>query len=354
MHRRRQDIFALIIGCLLAVALVVACEFVWRVVKLGSLQLPPSTWTEDPDLIYKLNPESPDSPDSFRGGGPASASPRSLRVLCIGGSSTYGHGVHADEAWPAALQQELQKRGIHAEVLNAGVPGYGVHQNLIRFRRDLWKLGARIVILDEGWNSLGATFPRGRNLFVPGTIARPGASWLRRLGISVMRNSLLAFDLIDATRNVRVNLFETPYEYRLDPDSAAFQDTLRALVNEVLAHDGCPVLIAYPSVYHDDMSNSELAHADSELFKGGRYVPAILDEIDSKLSIVRRVAQETGSMVVDAQDSLRSVVEEGRYKLFLDVAHLTVMGNRVLASMIANRLQASLLVKRSPESGTGS
>lgn len=81
------------------------------------------------------------------------------RILMIGDSFTYGHGVKNDEAYPSKLESSLLHSGLNVLVDNAGVPGYGPDQEfiylneLLRFRpydvivwninlNDLWDANA--------------------------------------------------------------------------------------------------------------------------------------------------------------------------------------------------------------------
>lgn len=57
-----------------------------------------------------------------------------LRIVCIGGSTTYETGVHDDRlTYPARLQEHLRERHGRpdVEVVNAGVPGYTSTETLI-------------------------------------------------------------------------------------------------------------------------------------------------------------------------------------------------------------------------------
>jgi lysophospholipase L1-like esterase len=49
--------------------------------------------------------------------------PGVTRLVAIGDSVTFGWGVEVEDAFPAQLQAELNRRGHKVEVLNAGVPG---------------------------------------------------------------------------------------------------------------------------------------------------------------------------------------------------------------------------------------
>ncbi len=71
-------------------------------------------------LHYVPNPKLPDvTPDFFR------ATPEIerpvLRVVALGGSSTLGTSVLADENYPSQLQQLLAQSGVRVKVHNAGV-----------------------------------------------------------------------------------------------------------------------------------------------------------------------------------------------------------------------------------------
>jgi lysophospholipase L1-like esterase len=56
-----------------------------------------------------------------------------LRIATFGDSFTYGAEVELEESWPYQLQSILNERGIRAEVLNFGVPAYGIDQAFLRY-----------------------------------------------------------------------------------------------------------------------------------------------------------------------------------------------------------------------------
>lgn len=55
-----------------------------------------------------------------------------IRILCSGDSFAFGQGVANDETWCHQLQQ-LDNR---IETVNLGLPGYGIDQALLRYKRD--------------------------------------------------------------------------------------------------------------------------------------------------------------------------------------------------------------------------
>ena len=67
------------------------------------------------------------------------------RVLILGDSIAFGSGVEAHERFSDRLQHELPG---DADVINAGVPGWGNDQELLFYERDLRRLDPDIVVLE--------------------------------------------------------------------------------------------------------------------------------------------------------------------------------------------------------------
>ena len=76
-----------------------------------------------------------------------------LNIVAIGASNTSGFGVGAANAYPALLQALLRKKGINANVTNAGVLGDVTAGMLNRIDSAVPK-GTDIVILQPGGNDL--------------------------------------------------------------------------------------------------------------------------------------------------------------------------------------------------------
>jgi acyl-CoA thioesterase-1 len=78
---------------------------------------------------------------------------RPLAIVAIGASNTTGFGVGEQNAYPAVLQALLRKKGIAANVINAGVNGDVTAGMLRRIDLAIPK-GTDIVILQPGGNDL--------------------------------------------------------------------------------------------------------------------------------------------------------------------------------------------------------
>ncbi len=82
---------------------------------------------------------------------PAAAS--TLNIVAIGASNTTGFGVGEANAYPAVLQALLRKKGINANVTNAGVNG-DVTSGMLRRIDSAVPQGTDLVILQPGGNDL--------------------------------------------------------------------------------------------------------------------------------------------------------------------------------------------------------
>jgi lysophospholipase L1-like esterase len=68
------------------------------------------------------------------------------RILVLGDSFVFGHGVGDVETWPAQLQTLFARAGREIEVLNGGVPGYGTDQSYQLFALRLRRLAPDLVL----------------------------------------------------------------------------------------------------------------------------------------------------------------------------------------------------------------
>ncbi|MGF1543910.1 MAG: SGNH/GDSL hydrolase family protein [Parvularculaceae bacterium] len=80
---------------------------------------------------YEMNAQGLRAPAAFA----PRAEPGVARILLVGDSFTIGHGVALEEAWGSRLERGLNEAGVRAEVINAGVPGYGTAAAALRLER---------------------------------------------------------------------------------------------------------------------------------------------------------------------------------------------------------------------------
>ena len=96
--------------------------------------------------------------------------PGVVRILCLGGSTTYGSGLTADEAYPARLAALLAPlsapgadggSGRRYEVLNCGVPGYSTAESLIDLELRLLEFEPDALVIYHGINDARLVQARG-------------------------------------------------------------------------------------------------------------------------------------------------------------------------------------------------
>ncbi len=149
-----------------------------------------------PDLIPK-RPRAPRSVLISRDEHHEREKPRfRQRIVCIGDSCTYGLGVKAREAWPARLEELLNRnRGYRAyEVINLGLSGQSSQDGLARLRQAALKFEPDLVIASFGhndkWRSVISDREKARRA---GTLLYRGSVGLSRF---LRRSSL--FELLQA------------------------------------------------------------------------------------------------------------------------------------------------------------
>ncbi len=83
--------------------------------------------------------------------------PGSLRIVCVGGSSTYGHGPSSNSTtWPMQLAEMLDKAhpNVSIEVINAGASGYSTYESLINLAIRLIDLQPDMVLVYHSINDV--------------------------------------------------------------------------------------------------------------------------------------------------------------------------------------------------------
>lgn len=116
-------------------------------------------------------PERPEQPE-----------PGTLRIVALGDSFTFGQGVRAEQALPAALEAELREAGAPPlELLNFGVPGLNLAESVDQYRYFARRWQAQVVIMFLFENDLDGPLCDivGRRLFL-GLVRR---SRLFRVGV---------------------------------------------------------------------------------------------------------------------------------------------------------------------------
>lgn len=113
---------------------------------------PSSYLMADPELGWTLRPNGKSQNGLYQANGQGLRADREygaaadLRIAVFGDSFTHGDEVILEDSWPYLLETMLREQGVEAEVLNFGVPGYGMDQAYLRWQRDGQEYAPDIVI----------------------------------------------------------------------------------------------------------------------------------------------------------------------------------------------------------------
>jgi len=173
---RRQLFFGVVVGTIVVLVSVALAEVVLRVYArtastslAAALRVDPFAVLVEPhgDAGYRPRPERTFDYDNgaratvntmgFRGPGVAVPKPPgTLRIVLLGGSSTFGWGVDDHETIDSYMREALLERypDRTIEVVNLAFDGYDSYQLYERFRSDGLALEPDVVIVNSGVNDV--------------------------------------------------------------------------------------------------------------------------------------------------------------------------------------------------------
>ncbi len=274
-----------------------------------------------------------------------------FRILCLGGSTTYGVGADKTNSYPAQLEDLLRRVygdcGRRFEVLNVGVMGYHSWHSRIRFEAELAGLQPDLVLAMDAVNDLVAStvvddslaFDQEKDRLL--RLTNSG----ERQGLLVAANKFLGdhsnlYQLLQAlSRKAAAAAKPRP----ADSDDASrerierfgYRDNMARLVADARGVGAGCVLVDYPWLAVRNLppqAHEVMRQAASPLYTFGRdYFPEAND----------RVARETGATVINPQPAFDAAVAAGPARagdIYFDEIHLTKYGNQLLARQILDQL----------------
>ncbi len=155
MKRKLQMSMAVLVGLL--VVGEVGCRLLWSVSDLSLspenahlIDHPTRLWVQAPSARFELPEHGTlitnelglrDDPVVLP------KPPGEHRILSLGESSTWGHGVERDKTYSAQLELLLTKKGMSATVINAGVPAYTVQQSAVYLAEEGARISPDVVLV---------------------------------------------------------------------------------------------------------------------------------------------------------------------------------------------------------------
>lgn len=299
-------------------------------------------WTGHPYLPYVLAPNVYDHDrNGFRG---RSIEPEKtegvLRIACIGSSSTYGLYISPDETCPAQLEKLLRQKGIEAEVINAGVPGWVSTENLLYLLLNILPLEPHVVVVYQGRNEL---FPQAFNEY------KSDYSHYRRKDYNFVKSNYLHkylfkishLSIILATykgdrlgwSSVEENPSYGCIDFSNQPNSnqvinnlndparnETYRDTVKAMISACRAAGSKIVFCTF--AFRGEMLVTGNLKNDPKIHK------SLQIQVEENNDIVREVCSQNGVPVVETA----SLTEQEN--LFVDDCHMKAEGHTERARMI--------------------
>lgn len=267
-----------------------------------------------------------------------------LRVLTLGGSTTYGSGLTREQAYPAALERILRKRHPNQslEVLNAGVPWHTTMHSLLRYvsRYAEWK--PDVVIVMHAFNDI---FQASEGKLTTGKFSEDYGHFFGALGNRVrpadrFRDEIYRTLFYNWFSRVWFSDLRTP---AIDPPRPRV-DLLRALpafrrnlanIVQRAQDDGAKVIVlSQPFLYRTDLGSDERARLFfSYYYADYAQVPSIEEQIMAMRAFnaaSRDVALARNALFLDVEAMVPKT--QG---MFFDDVHYTELGARMVAEAVA-------------------
>lgn len=262
---------------------------------------------------------------------------RETRVLCLGGSVTFGAGVERDEnTYVRRLGAMLEARmppGQTIDVINGGQSGYGLHDHILLFNDLGERYRPQVVTVMLGYNENWSP-PDPPTLPAQGKLGG-GRSMRERLHSALYRSSTyryLSRRLVpDAPAEDTTQSAGGPYWRRSEANLRLF--------HAFLERNGIRMVVAIEALRGID----SLKRLDSS--GGGPYKGLLPSHDPTQYGEMRKTivqaCTDMGCPVVDMTPvfSASGYTEDQLFQAN-DPVHLTVMGNRLVAAAIARTIWA--------------
>ena len=258
-----------------------------------------------------------------------------LRIVCMGDSGTMGWKVGDTQTYCALLPGLLEKAGIQAETINAGVFGYTSHQGLNQLRKRILPLRPDIITICYNWNDhAGAIqmFGSGGKPWEKG-VQKPDRDLpsSKRMGALVALSRLRIFQFLEnailKAEATSAPAVDDEGTLSADIDSKIrrvppehYKDNLRTMIQVARANKITPVLLTQS--FNPKEGPKRNVHREIQR----KYNEMILE-----------VAKSENVLYVDLAPSL-----ETDTTLFTSNTHPSVRGHKKIARLIANAIVDSL------------
>jgi|GEM_PF-3401856 len=261
-----------------------------------------------------------------------------IRVVCLGGSTTFGAYASDDETWPAQLQMLL---GDRYAVYNYGMLGYTTAENIIQMALLIPEIKPDIVVFYTGWDDIANyhRFERSPDY------VRHGFEQFENLKILDRERTAFAERLADRSGTIRLiqfvkNSFGTqkaePAEKTdvfTGPDlfvDHIYRRNLETLRELAFMHGSFALFV--PQVLNETAFESGRTLRSRTPRLEDAAVPALMDHLNGQM---KGLCDGTICEVVDDVDH---VAWPSSY--FVDEGHFNNEGGRAFAELMARHIRA--------------
>jgi lysophospholipase L1-like esterase len=248
--------------------------------------------------------------------------PGGFRILVLGDSVTFGHGVAIDDAFVRKLEARLEERGRAIEVLNAGIPGWSTRQQRIFYEDHSAGMAPDLVLVGFVLNDF-TEIHRGLIRVDP---EREMALFRTLAGL--------------ARRSAAVAALKRAYETVRNPEQREIRE-IRDLATQA---DSPEVQRAIELTLEELRDLAALARARGDAFAlvvfPFRFQFAA-EDLDAPQRVLREFAREEKIPFLDTLPILRQYPVED---VLLDHDHLTALGHTVVAEALVDWLERKSLL----------
>jgi lysophospholipase L1-like esterase len=232
-----------------------------------------------------------------------------FRIVCLGGSSTFGYHNGDGGTYPVLLEKSLKQTSGNAniEVINAGFPYYNSASVLALLREEVSRYDPDVITLYSAFND--AAWPLKVNSFsrVLFWIQEHSAVYL--VVKEIFHTDSFYFKLISKviriTRPKSVNY--EPFKIEIDEVALRFRENVKSIIKFAKENGIAVVLIKQPMTAQDRRSGSPISYeqeyqAVMEQFRANAFLlpnQLLLIKHHRLIEELEKIAKEEGVLVID-------------------------------------------------------
>lgn len=272
------------------------------------------------------------------------------RIVCLGGSSTYGNQLSNNETWPVQLENLLNNTGLrkNIEVINAGVGGYTTRESLINLLIRVLPLEPDMIIIYHAYNDFKPNRYPGFKFDYTHWRSRermPGKHILNILSSksSFLRNTVALYrktlGYLNKTgkHNFKIRRLRA-YDTISESGIEAFKRNLKAMIYVARREGIIPVMSTFSlTLNEENLERYPQKFQDLRLYIPTLTFQGILDAKQKYNEAIREVARKENCVFINNS----SLIPED-FKYHYDTCHFTPAGARLAAENFAKGIAAYL------------